>query len=123
MPTDNTETKRLRETVKWFALSGELFPKDGLVLAAVSGGPDSMTLLSMLHDLSVELEFRVAVAHFDHKLRESGDVERAMVEKALERFSGNMSKAARALGLSRAALYRRCEKFGLQPRTDGPSDA
>ena len=40
-----------------------------------------MAMLSMLNELSGELEFRLAVGHFDHKLRETGDVERAMVEK------------------------------------------
>jgi DNA-binding NtrC family response regulator len=43
------------------------------------------------------------------------ELERAMIKKALDRFDGNVSKASRALGLSRAALYRRCEKFGLEP--------
>jgi DNA-binding NtrC family response regulator len=41
------------------------------------------------------------------------DVERVLVEKAMRRFDGNVSHAAKALGLSRSALYRRLEKFGL----------
>ncbi|MDA2936772.1 sigma-54 dependent transcriptional regulator [Acidobacteria bacterium AH-259-A15] len=41
------------------------------------------------------------------------EVERLLVQKALTRFSGNVSEAARALGLSRSALYRRMEKYGL----------
>ena len=41
------------------------------------------------------------------------EVERALVEKALKRFGGNVSRAADALGLSRSALYRRLEKHGL----------
>lgn len=41
------------------------------------------------------------------------DVERVLVQKALARFSGNVSQAAHALGLSRSALYRRLAKFGL----------
>ena len=39
------------------------------------------------------------------------DVERLLVTKALRRFEGNVSRAADALGLSRAALYRRMEKY------------
>ena len=42
-------------------------------------------------------------------------VEELMIRQSLERFDGNVSKTARALGLSRAALYRRFEKYGLEP--------
>ena len=41
------------------------------------------------------------------------DIERAMIEKALKHHARNLSKAADSLGLSRAALYRRLEKYGL----------
>jgi DNA-binding NtrC family response regulator len=41
------------------------------------------------------------------------ELERAMVERALKEHRGNVSRASQALGLSRAALYRRMEKFGL----------
>lgn len=39
--------------------------------------------------------------------------ERAAVMAAMAEAQGNLSAAARALGLSRAALYRRLEKYGL----------
>lgn len=39
--------------------------------------------------------------------------ERAAVMAAMAEAQGNLSSAARALGLSRAALYRRLEKYGL----------
>lgn len=41
------------------------------------------------------------------------DVERFLVQKALERFAGNVSQAAEFLGLSRSGLYRRLQKHGL----------
>ena len=40
-------------------------------------------------------------------------VEAILIRKALARTSGNVSHAADALGLSRGALYRRIEKYGL----------
>jgi DNA-binding NtrC family response regulator len=40
-------------------------------------------------------------------------VEAILIRKALQRFQGNVSQAAEALGLSRGALYRRMEKYGL----------
>jgi DNA-binding NtrC family response regulator len=41
------------------------------------------------------------------------DVECLLIRKALTRHSGNISHAAEALGLSRSALYRRMQKYGL----------
>jgi transcriptional regulator with GAF, ATPase, and Fis domain len=40
-------------------------------------------------------------------------VERSFVKKALDQTKGNKSRAARLLGLSRAQLYSRLEKYGL----------
>ncbi|HEX4065012.1 MAG TPA: sigma-54 dependent transcriptional regulator [Acidobacteriaceae bacterium] len=40
-------------------------------------------------------------------------VESILIRKALSRCSGNVSQAAEALGLSRGALYRRMEKYGI----------
>jgi two-component system, NtrC family, response regulator HydG len=41
------------------------------------------------------------------------EVEKAAIVKALNLYSGNISKAADELGLTRASLYRRMEKYGL----------
>ena len=40
-------------------------------------------------------------------------VEASLIRKALQRSQGNVSQAAETLGLSRGALYRRMEKYGL----------
>jgi DNA-binding NtrC family response regulator len=41
------------------------------------------------------------------------DVEKMLIQKALARYEGNVSRAAQALGLSRSALYRRIASYGL----------
>jgi DNA-binding NtrC family response regulator len=41
------------------------------------------------------------------------DVEAFLIKKALSRYGGNVSHAASALGLSRSALYRRLQRFGI----------
>lgn len=41
------------------------------------------------------------------------EAERTLIQKALARFDGNVSHAAKALGLSRSALYRRMSAHGL----------
>lgn len=41
------------------------------------------------------------------------EIEKMLVQKALDKYEGNISKAAKDLGLTRAALYRILEKFNL----------
>ena len=41
------------------------------------------------------------------------EAERVLIEKALNRHDGNVSRAADALGLSRSALYRRLQRHDL----------
>ncbi|MDE5430810.1 sigma-54-dependent transcriptional regulator [Elizabethkingia meningoseptica] len=41
------------------------------------------------------------------------EMEEILIKKALKKHQGNISLAAEDLGLSRAALYRRMEKFGI----------
>ena len=41
------------------------------------------------------------------------DVEAVLIRKVMRRCEGNVTRAAESLGISRAALYRRIEKYGL----------
>jgi two-component system response regulator AtoC len=43
-------------------------------------------------------------------------LERRSLVSALEEFSGNQTRAAEKLGISRRALIYKMEKFGLKPR-------
>ena len=43
------------------------------------------------------------------------EVERHLIRRALDRYEGNVSRAADALGLSRSALYRRLQQHDLTP--------
>jgi len=61
-------------------------------------------------DLGLESDKGGAAKIEDMSLEE---VEYLLIKKALARHSGNISHAAEALGLSRSALYRRMEKYGL----------
>jgi two-component system NtrC family response regulator len=42
------------------------------------------------------------------------EIERRTILQALERYKGNLSQVATALGISRAALYRRLEKYNIR---------
>jgi len=61
-------------------------------------------------DLALQAKRESASRLEDMSLEE---VECFLIKKALARFDGNVSQAAEALGLSRSALYRRLEKYGL----------
>ena len=54
---------------------------DDYVVAAISGGPDSMALLSILNDVSKVKNFKIVCAHINHNLRKESEEEKIMVEK------------------------------------------
>lgn len=73
-------------------------------------------LLSGSREISARdvADFGSQVTAADHSdERTLTDMEEAAIRETLTKYNGNVSRAARALGLSRAALYRRMEKYGL----------
>ena len=63
-----------------------------------------------VHDLDI-LDFDDVPENDENPLSE---MEKTAIEKALFKHHGNISKTAEELGLSRAALYRRIEKYDLK---------
>ncbi|MBN2033917.1 MAG: tRNA lysidine(34) synthetase TilS [Deltaproteobacteria bacterium] len=61
--------QKVKETISRY----EMIQPEDLVVVAVSGGPDSVCLLSILHELKDKLRLRLIVAHFDHGLRPADD--------------------------------------------------
>ncbi|HTR81944.1 MAG TPA: tRNA lysidine(34) synthetase TilS [Bacteroidota bacterium] len=59
----------LYDAVKVFAASRNLIPKASRVLAAVSGGVDSVVLLDLLSSLANEWDLDIAILHVNHQLR------------------------------------------------------
>jgi two-component system NtrC family response regulator len=49
-------------------------------------------------------------------------VERDLIVKALQSSRNNRAKAARLLGITRAQLYRRLQKHGLEPQPSPASE-
>ncbi|HYR07286.1 MAG TPA: sigma-54 dependent transcriptional regulator [Longimicrobium sp.] len=64
-----------------------------------------------LADLTLPTAAGAAAGNLDDMPLE--EVERVLIRKALQRHDGNVSQAAEALGLSRSALYRRLQRYGL----------
>ena len=82
------------------------------------------TVLISRHDLLTMEDFSTALgmeqpeAGAADALPTSGSmtleaVEKAMILKCMAQYDGNVSRVAEALGLSRPALYRRLEKYGI----------
>ncbi|MEO8237931.1 MAG: sigma-54 dependent transcriptional regulator [Flavobacterium sp.] len=63
-----------------------------------------------VHDLDI-LDFEDIQENDDNPLSE---MEKSAIEKTLFKYNGNITKTAEELGLSRAALYRRIEKYDLK---------
>jgi tRNA(Ile)-lysidine synthase len=66
------------------AIDPALFRRTKSVLAAVSGGPDSVALLIVLQELAAALGFALTAAHFDHQLRDSSRDDLQWVKKLCE---------------------------------------
>src|SRR2546421_6438580 len=65
---------------------------------------------------AADLGLRPQAAGGAAKLEEMSldEVERYLIQRTLSRHEGNVSQAAKALGLSRSAMYRRLQKHGLE---------
>jgi transcriptional regulator of acetoin/glycerol metabolism len=71
-------------------------------------------------DLSPEAAFRPVPASdllvgSGEAVEHLGDVQRSLLQRTLLRADGNVSAAAKALGVSRATLHRKLKKFSLRP--------
>ncbi len=82
------ELNHVIERAVLMAQESQVKPADLALRSAREGSP-------RLEDMSIE------------------EVEAFLIKKALARYGGNVSHAANALGLSRSALYRRLQRYGL----------
>jgi len=63
-----------------------LLTKPGTAVVAVSGGPDSVALLDLLHELTAELSLSLVVAHADHGIQPESRTVGLWVRRLAERF-------------------------------------
>jgi tRNA(Ile)-lysidine synthase len=76
-----------------------LFLRGQKILVAVSGGADSLVLLSVLNSLAPENRWRLSVAHFNHQLRgRASDADEKLVRATAKKmslpFSGERGEVA-----------------------------
>ena len=56
-----------------------------------------------------------SVASDDHKIRTINELESIAIENAIHEFGGNLTEAAKALGIGRATLYRKVKQYSIDP--------
>ena len=114
----------IRAACRKYRVAEKTVSKDGLDALTGYGWPGNIRELSHTLERAVILADGAELGPGDFELdRERAPTpgaslnleenERRLVTAALEQSNGNVSRAADALGITRAALYRRIEKFGL----------
>jgi tRNA(Ile)-lysidine synthase len=86
MPRRPPAVARVLERVTKTAREHEMFQPGDLVLVSCSGGPDSVCLLYSLWHLRRLFKIRLALFHFDHKLRPDSGKDGVYVRKVAERL-------------------------------------
>jgi len=71
---------------KWNKEKG-LIKSGGRVIAAVSGGSDSMAMLTILHSLKEKLNITLGAAHLNHGIRPESKDEQNLVLKYCEELN------------------------------------
>jgi tRNA(Ile)-lysidine synthase len=101
--------EKIRKTIKKY----DLLEKGERVIVALSGGPDSTALLTVLVSKARELDLCLIVAHYNHGLRgmasdEDEQFSRELAESlGLIFVSGKMEQEKAAKGISPEDFYRR----------------
>lgn len=70
----------LTRKIKKYIEENRLVKSGERVIVAVSGGPDSMALLHIMHNLSTVMGFEIIAAHLNHGLRDAADFEETFVK-------------------------------------------
>lgn len=60
------------DKVKRFVEQNKMIPENSMIIAGVSGGNDSMTMLHLLKSLQAGWNFRLRVVHVNHGIRGRG---------------------------------------------------
>lgn len=91
----------LVERLRAHVLAAGLFTRRGRALLAVSGGPDSLVMLWLLHELADDLGLSLAVGHTDHGIHADSAAWARHVETCADRLK--LPYLARRLQLGAAA--------------------
>lgn len=74
----------MKEKIKEYIKSNNLFNKNDSVVLGVSGGADSICMLNLLNDLKSELSISLFVLHINHEIREEAENDALFVKKTAD---------------------------------------
>lgn len=77
MAQEDSTTRAFRRALSDF----DMLRQDETVLAAVSGGQDSVALLDLLCQISAQMDLQIVAAHYNHLLRPAADEDQKFVKK------------------------------------------
>ena len=99
-------------------LRPEDFPQISGVMPDIDALPDAPDLPTPANDAGVPVVADAPVAVFgeDGEMRSLEDVERDLLELAIEHYDGHMSEISRRLGIGRSTLYRKVREYDLAVR-------
>lgn len=80
------------------------------------GTPSLVTGTQPVHEGAKILQFPQPNANTgDGKVRTINELESLAIENAIHEFGGNLTEAAKALGIGRATLYRKVKQYNIDP--------
>jgi tRNA(Ile)-lysidine synthase len=106
LSADRRTLKKVTETISRY----DMIHGGDTVLVGVSGGPDSVCLLDILHKLADELKISLIVSHYNHGLRPGEDESETLFVRELAKklnLPCVTGKAPPSLGKKRASIEER----------------
>ena len=86
MDATNQNTYRFINKIKSYMISCKMVEEGETILAAVSGGADSVCMLLVLDALSKQMRFSLAALHVNHGIREEAGEDAEFVEKLCKKY-------------------------------------
>jgi DNA-binding NtrC family response regulator len=98
------------------AISGLSLPPAAEPAPSAEAAPAAAPPVPSMRDLTAELPRTAPVQILDERghLRTLEDIERDLIQLAIEIYAGHMSEVARRLGIGRSTLYRKVREQGLE---------
>jgi tRNA(Ile)-lysidine synthase len=101
----------LRDRLLEHIMQAQLFPRPGVAVLAVSGGPDSVALLDLMVAVREDLDLNLAVAHIDHGISAAASAAAPHVAELAQRYSLPYHSAALELGATASETLAREERY------------
>ena len=103
---------KVLETIEKYNL---IEPNDKIVLG-ISGGPDSITMLTILNSLKEKLKFEIVVAHINHGIRENAKNDEKYVKELAKKEKRGLEETGRKVRYNffeEVAIEENAQKIGI----------